>query len=269
MSKRFWRSARIALAAVLALTVSSPARAERIALGGTGSATELLRRLGQEFGARTGIDVEVIAGMGSSGALRAAGDGILDVVVAGQPLSEADKAKGLNVAYTLRTPFVFATSQPTPPRMSMADILRAYTTSTAVWPDGEPIRVILRPKLDSDTTVMEGIFPGFAEALAAARSRPDVPVAATDQDNAALAERTPGSLVGTTYLQVNVERRNLRLVTLDGVEPTMENFERGLYRHAKNLSFVLTANPKPAAQRFVAFVRSPEGEAMYRLAHGH
>jgi phosphate transport system substrate-binding protein len=271
MSKRFrrWAQLTLTLVAVLAITVSSSAKAERLRAAGTGSAIEFLRRLSSEFAARTGTQIEVIPSMGSSGALQAAEDGVLDIAVAGKPLTEEQKAKGLHVVYTLRTPFVFATSHPAPQRMSIADIRQAYESPTKLWSDGEPIRIILRPKLDSDTFIMETLFPGLDVSMAKARLRPDVPLAATDQDNALLAEHTPGSLVGITYLQAHVEKRNLRFVTIDGVEPTPENFESGLYRYAKELTFVLAAHPKPEAERFIAFVRSSEGEAVFRQALGY
>jgi len=269
MSRPFIRLAQLIAVAVVALTAAGPVMAERVKVGGTGGAMEFVRRLGSEFSARAGIEVEIIPSMGSSGALRAAADGVLDVAVAVAPTDAELTAKGLNVAYSVRTPFVFVTSDPRPQGMSLADIMKAYQSPTAVWSDGEPIRVILRPKQDSDTLLMETLFPGLADAMVAARQRPDVPIAATDQDNAMLAERTPGSLVGMTWLQVKAEKRNLRVITIDGVEPTLENFDRGLYRYAKTISFVLAVQPKPAAQRFMEFVRSSEGEELFRHTLGY
>jgi phosphate transport system substrate-binding protein len=269
MRKQIGRWARLTFAAVAVVCLASPALAERIAVGGAGAATEYLRRLGMEFQARTGIEVEVVASMGSSGALRAAADGVLDVAVSGRALTAEATAKGLSVAFTVRTPFVFATSHPAPQKLTLAEIVKAFKTGRGAWSDGEPMRVILRPKLDGDTAIMEEISPNLGVAIEEARRRPDVPIAATDQDNAALAERTPGSLVGTTWLQVKAEKRNLRLITVDGTEPTLENLERGAYPYVKNLSFVLPPNPKPAAERFLAFVRSSEGEEVLRRAHGY
>lgn len=268
MSRPFIRLAQLTAAAVV-LTAAGSVMAERVKVGGTGGAMEFVRRLGSEFRAGSGIEVEIIPSMGSSGALRAAADGVLDVAVAFVPAPAELTAKGLNVGYTVRTPFVFATSAPRPQGMSLADIIKAYQSPTGAWAGGEAIRVILRPKQDSDTLLMEAIFPGLADAMATARQRPDVPIAATDQDNATLAERTPGSLVGMTWLQAKAEKLNLRVVTIDGVEPTLENFDRGLYRYAKTLSFVLAVQPKPATQRFMEFVRSSAGEELFRHTLGY
>ena len=268
MSQTFRRSAGALLLGLLALSFPSSSRAEGIKLGGTGAATEFLRRLGSAFAAQSSVVMEVVPGMGSSGALQALGDGAIDVVAAARPLNAAETAKGLTVAFRLRTPFVFVTSHPGGQGLSLAEFLRAYSSPNMAWSDGEPMRVILRPKLESDTLLMEELFPGMSGAMEAARKRPDIPVAATDQDNANLAERTPGSIAGMTYLQAVMEGRNLRMITLDGVEPTLENFERGAYPYGKSIDFVISPKPKPEVERFLAFVRSPDGQDLYRRAHG-
>jgi ABC-type phosphate transport system substrate-binding protein len=99
----------------------------------------------------------------------------------------------------------------------------------------------------------------MTEAIESARRRAEVPTAATDQDNVALADRTEGSLVGTTMSQIKTEHRNLHVVPLDGVEPTLANFESGVYRFAKKLYFIVRRDSTPEAQRFVEFLRSPQG----------
>lgn len=269
MSQTFRRSAGALLLGVLAVIFPSSSQAEGIKLAGTGAATEFLRRLGSAFTAQSGVETEVVPGMGSGGALKAMGDDAIDVVAAARPLNAAEIAKGLTIAYSMRTPFVFATSHPNPNALTLAELRQAYASPSAAWQDGEPIRVILRPKHESDTVLMELTFAGIAEAMDIARQRPDIPIAATDQDNAELAEHTPGSLVGMTYLQDVMENRNLRLITLDGVEPTLENYERGLYPYGKKIDFVLSSAPKPAAQRFIAYVRSIGGAELYRRAQSY
>jgi phosphate transport system substrate-binding protein len=260
---------RSSLVLVLGILLFSPgattsSRAEQIAIGGTGSATAFLRQLGPAFAARTGIQLDVLASMGSTGALRATGEGALDIAVSGRPLKQEEIQKGLRVAHTLTTPFVFVTSLRTAPHMSVADIARAYSDAKATWPDGSPIHVILRPASESDTQLMATLFPGLGAAQDGARQRSDIPVAATDQDNADVAERTPASLTAMTYLQVVAEKRDLRFVAIDGVEPTLQNFERGAYTYAKDLVFVVPAQSKPAINAFLEFLRSPEAAEQFR-----
>ena len=71
-----------------------------------------------------------------------------------------------------------------------------------------------------------------------ARQRPEIPVAATDQDNADLAERTPGSLVGMSLTQLLLEKRDLRTVAIDGLDATKANLRQRDYPYTKLLYFV-------------------------------
>jgi phosphate transport system substrate-binding protein len=251
---------------VVSLSAMPTLAEETLRLGGTGAATELLQRVGRAFVTQSGIGIEVIPSLGSSGGISAAGDGVVDVTVSGRPLRADEIAKGLSAVLAVRTPYVLATSHPNPNSMTTAQIAEAFSSDKATWADGVPIRIILRPKSESDTTLIGELFPGLAAAIDKARKRPDVPVAATDQDNATMAEQTPGSLIGSTLTQLANERRNLRLVAIDGVEPTLENFERGLYRHGKTLYFIAPTRLSPAAERFIAYLRSSEGQTLLRQA---
>lgn len=266
----FARTHALALAACIWLAVvaaAAPASAEALRLAGTGSATELLRRLGEAFKADSGMEVEVVPSLGSSGSISALADGVIDLAVSGRALKPQESARGLTVVLTARTPFVLATSHPDPNGLSLADVVDAFQSERAAWKDGRPIRVILRPRAESDTALMGELFPSVAAAMEKARRRPDIPVAATDQDNADMAERTPGSLVASTLTQLELEKRNLRLIAIEGVAPTFDNFERGTYRYAKPLHFIVPARPSPAVERFIAFLRAPAGRRALREAH--
>jgi phosphate transport system substrate-binding protein len=131
--------------------------------------------------------------------------------------------------------------------MKSADLAKIVAAEKPTWADGTPIRIILRPRSDTDTALLGELFPGMTDAIESARRRAEVPTAATDQDNAALADRTPGSLIGTTMTQIKTEHRNLHAVPLDGVEPTLANFESGAYRFSKSFtsSSRATARLKP------------------------
>lgn len=254
------------VAVVLALWSLPAAAADVLRVGGTGGATALLAHLGKPFTQRTGIAVEVIPSLGSGGGIAAAADGVLDLAVSGRPLSAAERGRGLVQADTVRTPYVLATSHRAPPGMTEREIVAAYAEAKATWPDGSPIRLVLRPRAESDNKVLMSLFPGMAEALDRARQRADLPVAATDQDNADTAERLKGSLTGTTYTQVVMEGRDLRMIPIEGTAPTIEAFESGAYPYAKVFHVVHPERPSAAAARFVQFLRGDEGARALREA---
>ena len=74
MPASFLKIAIVLLLAGAAPTGSATA-AETLRLGGTGSAVGMLQQVGAEFSAATGVKVEVVASLGSTGAVRALTDG--------------------------------------------------------------------------------------------------------------------------------------------------------------------------------------------------
>lgn len=240
--------------------------ADVLRVAGTGGATALLEQVGRPFTQLTGIGVHVTPNLGSNGGIRAAGDGLVDIAVSSRVLSDAERALGLVTVVTMRTPFAFATSNPRPSAMTGPEIIQAYASDKATWPDGSRIRPILRPRNDTESLTLATLFPGMDAALKQARQRSDLPVAATDQDIADMAERLAGSLISTTYTQMVLERRNLRLITIDGVPPTMAAFESGAYPHTKFFRFINFRLASPAAAQFIAFLQSDEGLLALREA---
>lgn len=253
----------IVLVCLLAASIGlggSVANAEpAVRIGGTGAANELMRRLGEAFEAEHGLRIEVVPNLGSSGAIRALADGVLDAAISGRPLRPEEMAQGIMAVASFRTPYLLVTSHKAPPGLKSVDLPGLYQNPKAIWPDGTPISVVLRPKSDSDTLTLSEFVPGMPAALEAARKRAEVPTAATDQDNTEVAQRLPGSLTGMTLLQFATERPNLRAVPLDGVSPSLDRFETEWRGHSKVLDVVMRAGGSPAARRFIAFVSAPEG----------
>lgn len=233
-------------------------------MGGTGAATALLPHIFAEFRHGDEIKLDVIPGIGHSGGLSAAAEGVLDVAVAGRALNAQELALGLTPVLAFRTPFGLVTSRFGTDGFISSEVAGIFNSASARWADGSPIRIIMRPKSDTDSMVLGQMFPDMAAALEQARHRPEIPTAATDQDNAQLAEQVPGSLAGATFTQIKMERRKLRFLPIDGVEPSPENLERGSYPYQKTLYLVLPARRSAAAERFVAFMRSTEGKAALR-----
>ena len=242
-----------------------PAPAATIAVGGTGGATEPMRLIGARYAA-SGADtpIDVVPGLGSGGAISAAADGVIQLAVSGRPLTAAETARGLTTAFVICTPYVLASSHPEPASLDRTAVAGIYARNAPLWPDGQPIRIVLRPKGESDNDVLFRSFPGVEEAVGKARQRDSVPVAATDQENADMAEHIPGSLVGSTYAQMITERRSLRMVAIDGVAPGIAAYENGLYPFGKHLHVIAARDPSPALTRLLAFMRSPDGLAALR-----
>jgi phosphate transport system substrate-binding protein len=258
----------IALIGLLLGSLASAARADELRMGGTTSVTKLLEKLGAICKPDTDSRIVVVPNLGGTGGIRALGDRMLDIAVAGRALRPEEAAKGLSQVASIQTPFGFVTSHARPDGLKSADIAEIYSSLAPSWGDGTPMRIVLRPQADSDTVLLAQHFPGMAAALDKARQRHEIPVAATDVENADKAESIPGSLTSASYIQIKSENRNLRFVALDGVEPSLENLERGTYRLGRRLHVFASTPPTRAAERFIACMRSPEGVQALRDAGG-
>lgn len=251
------------IAVLLGISAGS-ARAEVLRTGGPGAVTQMLQRIGAAFTEHEpGTTLVVLPNLGSGGAIAGVTDGLLDFAVSGRPLS-SEEAKSLTAIVLASTPFGLASSQPDPGNIKSVDIAAFFQNVRSVWPDGTPVRVVLRSRAEVDAVLMANMFPNMAAAIEQLRGHTEIPVVATDQDNVLLAEKMAGSLTGVTLTQVVTEKRRLHFVAIDGVDPTLENLERGTYPYRKDFSFVFAHSKKPAVDRFIAFLRSAEGEKLLR-----
>ena len=200
---------------------SNTAASETLRIGGTGAANGMIERVGALFTAETGVAIKLIPSLGTTGANRALADGIINVAVSGRLLTPAEIAKGLTVVAEAHTPFGLATSHPHPNGFKSKDIAQIYQSNDPTWADGTPIRIILRPTTDSDTWLLGQMFPGMSAAMAKARNRADLSIAATDQDNADMAEKhtrlvgrrnSYASARGTPQAAVRADRRGLAVI---------------------------------------------------------
>jgi phosphate transport system substrate-binding protein len=259
-------NALLGLAALLVVAAAStlPAFADVLRVGGTGGGLALILRLADAYHAgELSTGVRIMPSLGSSGGIKAVTDGALDMAITARPLNSEEQGKELTIIPLARTPFVLATSQRDKQSFDSQNIAALLANPQAAWPDGGRIRLIVRPKYETDNAHWQ-YFPGMRAVLDAYRRRDDVLSAASDQDNAEAAERTAGSLVAMGLVQLIAERRQLQTIAIDGVEPTIENFEKGIYPFEKSFYLVHAPNPTAELENFIRFTKSPAGARAMR-----
>lgn len=250
------------LAAVLSLfCLPSGAGAGEVRIGGTGNALGTMRLLAEAF-ARQHPETKpvVLDSIGTSGALKAVPKGAIEIGLSSRPLTDAEAQSGMTVVEYARSPTVFAVQEKNQASaITVQQVADIYAGRLTQWPDGTQIRPILRQPGDDNTVQIKRLSPAIERALAVAEQRPGLAFASNDQEAADKMENIPGSLGVTTLALIRSERRKLRALTLDGVEPTPEHARDGRYPLVKRFYFILPRQPAPEAEAFVRFVRSPEG----------
>ena len=253
----------VAVLAVLPGTGSRSAVAETIRISGTSGAMETMRILGEAF-RKTNPDTRIVLfqGMGSSGGIKATLAGRLDIGLSGRPLSGEERARGLQETMYARTPFVFAVHRTVEiTGLTLKDVVEIYAGKRD-WENGKRIRLVLRPREDSDIPILKNMSPAMSAAVDIALSRKGMIVATTDHDAADAIEDVPGAFGGTTLALVFSEKRALRVLALDGVAPSVRTMIDRSYPYSKSFYMVTKSHPSAAVRRFMDFVRSPSGAAI-------
>lgn len=254
-----------AVAVLAVLLVSGPrsAVAETIRISGTGGAIGTMRILGEAFRkTNPGIRVEILPGMGSSGAVRAVLAGRLDIGLSGRTLKGEERAQDVMETKYARTPFAFVVNSNLKMTGLTLEGLAAIYAGKRDWENGKRIRLVLRPQADSDIEVLKSISPAMSAAVDIALRREGMIVATTEQDAVDAIESVPGAFGGTTLSLVSSERRALRILALDGVVPSVRAMADGSYPYSKTFFMVTRKNFPDSVRRFIDFVRAPAGAAI-------
>jgi phosphate transport system substrate-binding protein len=257
-----WRASVFALVYLVLLTGwGIAAAAESLTIGGTGTALGTMQLLAREFSAlHPESPVTIVPSLGSRGGIKAVLDGSMGLAVVSRALDERERALGAVDLEYARTPFVFAISANSiVTAITTNELADIYAGKMIVWPDGSPIRVVLRPSSDIDTEIVKNISPDMLRSVLAAQARPGVRVAVNDQDAAADLEKIPGAIGPSTLALIVSEKRLLRALILDGKEPTLMNAASGAYPLSKRLFLVTGAKRTAVVAQFVNFVQSPAG----------
>ncbi len=240
------------------------AHADSIKIGGTGTGLGAMKLMAQEF-KKSKPDAQLIVtpSLGSTGAIRGVLAGAVDIGISARPVTPEESRQGASARAYARTPFVIATgAKYKGGGLTLPQLVQIYSGQVSRWADGSPIRLVVRPDADADTIVMRAFSAEMNSAITAALARKGLRMADTDQDNADALESLPGSLGTTTLTQIVTENRAIRALALDGVTPTLQALAAGRYPYFKTLHLVTGRNPSPLAQDFVAFIRSPAGQAV-------
>lgn len=254
-----------ALGAAFLLCGAGAAAADTVRVGGTGIGLQLAHILGVELAeADRSVSTSVLPSLGTPGGIKALGAGAIDVAIAARPLKDTEKATGIEEAACLTTAMAFVTSRPGAQGISLASLPRLYADPDPRWPDGQPLKVILRSPAGSENPYLIRLVPGMEAALANAFARPGIPVGATDQENVDLAARIDGSFAIATLVQIKAEKLKLSALSVDGVAPGPKTLADGTYPMPLRVCFLLPAKAAPGAAKFIAFMRSPAGQEIIR-----
>ncbi len=235
---------------------------EVIRIGGVGSALEAMRIVGRSFEkSNPGLRVEVLASLGSAGAVKALAKGVIEIALLGRKMKDDESKLGFTSCEYAKTPFIFVTIEGVGiSNVTTADIVPLFKGEKEKWPNGDRVRLVTRPAGDSDTLIVQAISPELKGAIDVALNKPGLLFPLTDQENADIIEKTPGAFGFSTLTQVVAEKRGkLKVLSFNGIYPSAQALANGSYPLFKPLLIVLPPNPPKTVQRFMDYIRSAQG----------
>lgn len=256
----------IALFAVSVL-FTTPALSEELVIPGSGNPEFVLGELANAFNARQKTHRIVIPpSTGIAGAIRVVSEGISTLGRVGRPLTEAELAKGLVYLPLGREAVAVAAGAGVSVQaISSAQLADVFTGKITNWADlggkPAPIRAIGKESTDAIRRQLTIQFKDLVYA-------DSVKIVHLDTFLIELLDRYPTSFAVINRSALGACKTKVAILALDGVQPTVENVSNGSYPML--MEFGLIHKPSglsPAGKAFVEFIRSPEGEKIFRT-HG-
>ena len=244
------------------LALAAPvAIAATLNIGGTGTGAGTMRLLAAGFArVAPGVTVVAVPNLGTGGGLRALAAGAIHAAVVSRQLTTDEAANGLVALEYGKTPFVFATAVSNAGGLkTVAELAEVYAGRRQTWPDGTPIRLIMRTMNDGDTLLLESVSPAMKQAVQSAMARPGMVASATDQDAADAMEMTPGALGTSSLALISSEGHTLHMLPVNGVAPRPKTIADGTYPFVKTLFLVRKTGADDGMMRIFDFGASSAG----------
>jgi phosphate transport system substrate-binding protein len=251
------------------LLLAGPAlAADPVRINGSGSGLHMMKPLIEAYSvAHPEAQFEMDKPLGSSGAIKALMAGVLDIAITSRPLKPEEVKAGATLETYGQTPLALVTHKGvTKKDLTSQELEDIYAGRTQTWPDGKPIRLILRPVEDADTKLIRKLSPDMDAAMTSAQGRPGMTIAVTDPEAVAAIAKTPGGMGASGLTGVIFEKLPVNVMNLNGVEPTPQTLAKGSFPLAKALDIVTMGALPEAAKQFLAFIYSPEGRKVAAAA---
>ena len=235
-------------------------------VAGSGAMTPLATRLARAWATLGGSPrVVVEPSIGSPGGARAAADGAVDLGMVARPLSDQERALGLEVLPVARDAVVLAAHPGVPiDGISTPQILALFSGQTGQYQDGSPALVLLRDRGDSAHSAFERQVSELRPVRERAYDEHRFEVVFHDDTMGAMLASSTGAVGVFSLGAVSTWHLPLKVLSVDGVTATVEHLEDGTWKASRELIFVLRPDRRPRADGFLAYVRSDEARALMR-----
>lgn len=222
------------------------------------SLTRLLARIFMQRHPEVRIQLETV---GSTNGIALAAAGTVQIGLVSRPLHVAEEGLGLTFLPYATTAVIIGADPDTPDTALTSALLLSFYRGTRLrWDSGRAIALLTREEGDSSVATLKRAMPGFAEAYATGSHTSHWTTLYSEPTMHEALLTLPFALGLSDLGTVTLERLPIKVLSIDGVAPTLGNIASGRYPFTKTLGFVWREYTLPeSAGAFVEFVRSDEG----------
>jgi phosphate transport system substrate-binding protein len=201
-----------------------------------------------------------VSGGGSSYGVKAVANGTVDIGTASRDLKDSEIADypGL-VTHAIAKDGVAIVVNPanSVANLTMEDLQGIYTGAITNWADvgGNDSNIIVVSREDGS-----GTRDCFEQAVLKPIGGEITVDAVIRESNAEMRTEVAGDENAIGYLSLGYVDSNVSAVSLDGVEPTIENIRSGDYAISRTLLMITNGAPDVDEQAFLDFVLSEDGQ---------
>ncbi len=234
---------------------------EVIKIGGCGSSLGAMKLIALAFEKKyPDIKVTVLSSLGSLGGVKAVSKNGVDIGITGRKFNKEEAKLGLQAIEYAKTPIIFIVNKNVKlSNITQTDVINIFKGNTKNWTDGEKIRPILRQPSESNAIIIRNISPEISNAMDIAMSREWRIMALTDQETVDLVEKTPGAFSFSTLTQIISEKRNVNILSYNGISPLLNGKVNTLYPIYKTHYMIVKPGYPDTVRKFILFVKSSEG----------
>ena len=231
----------------------------KIVIAGTGDNQAVMRALAEAFTEKSGGNclIEVPDSVGSTAGIKAVVAGKADLARVARPLKSNERGLNLTCKMFASTPVVFVVHPDVKDinNITTGQILGIYSGKITNWKElgAKPGKIypLIREPGDSALTVLNKQLPGFADI----NSPTGKVMYLTPETVTALQEHK--QTIGFLPMSATVNT-NLRILKLNGIEPSNEKILSGEYNCLIPFSIVYKDSPSELAGKFIEFLYSED-----------
>ena len=239
-------------------------------LAGTGAMTSIAVEIARAWAAsHRDRAVIVEPSVGSTGGVRAAADGAVDLGMIARPLSQREQNLGLVLLPIARDAVVIAAHPSVRiDALSAAELTEILWGRRASFADGSPLTMLLRDPDDTAHAALEAWIPALHEAREHAYRTRRFRVLSHDDAMAEALMVTPGAIGPFSLGAISSGKLPLKALGLDGVSPSVAAMQDGRWKATRGLSLVVRADRMARVRDLLSFIASAQGAALLR-EHGY